>query len=91
MGRGWPGGMAGREGREGSTRSGILLPSLTMGEYEAPLAKVRKPRGLMPMEDMLDYGPLPLPGGYQRRQKKPKVYAAYGGKRSAVIKPERSF
>merc|ERR1712037_793631 len=51
---------------------------------------------------MLEYGPLPLPGGYQvltwtfssflqylhifitfhqRREKKPKVYAAYGGKR----------
>ena len=27
--------------------------------------RVRRPKGLMPMENMLEYGPLPLPGGYQ--------------------------
>ena len=68
----------------------------------AKVKRVRRPKGLMPMENMLEYGPLPLPGGYQvltwtfssflqylhifitfhqRREKKPKVYAAYGGKR----------
>ena len=26
---------------------------------------MRRPKGLMPMENMLEYGPLPLPGGYQ--------------------------
>ena len=27
--------------------------------------RVRRPKGLMPLENMLEYGPLPLPGGYQ--------------------------
>ena len=86
------------------------------------MKRVRRPKGLMPTENILEYGPLPLPGGYQvhhrcrctstststsagtstctftckstctstctftciffqRREKKPKMYAAYGGKR----------
>ena len=60
----------------------FVLPSAVMGEYEQPAGKQKKPKGLMPTENMLEYGPLPLPGGYQRREKKPKVYACYGGKRS---------
>merc|ERR1719340_436639 len=75
--------------RMGRERPGctFLLPSATMGEYEEPVKRVRRPKGLMPMENMLEYGPLPLPGGYQRRERKPKVYAAYGGKRDESPPP----
>ena len=29
------------------------------------MRRVRRPKGLMPTENILEYGPLPLPGGYQ--------------------------
>merc|ERR1712141_76350 len=79
--------MGERLGRSGRPGGNFLLPSAVMGEYEEPVKRVRRPKGLMPLENMLEYGPLPLPGGYQRRERKPKVYAAYGGKRDESPPP----
>ena len=58
-----------------------------MGEYEKPKHSKKKPKpvGLYPLPKEGTYGPAPsyappLPG-YTRRGTKPKVYAAYSGKR----------
>ena len=59
----------------------------SMGEYEKPKHSKKKPKpvGLYPLPKEGTYGPPPsyappLPG-YTRRGTKPKVYAAYSGKR----------
>ena len=58
-----------------------------MGEYEKPKPSKKKPKavGLYPLPKEGTYGPHPSYSpplqGYTRRGTKPKVYAAYSGKR----------
>jgi len=58
------------------------IPSEEIGEYESYKKKEKKKGGLYPLNEEGEYGPPPsalpppLPG-YQRRERKPKVYASY--------------
>jgi len=58
------------------------IPSLEIGEYEHYKKKQTKKGGLYPLGEEGEYGaapsslPPPLPG-YQKRERKPKVYASY--------------
>jgi len=58
------------------------IPSEEVGEYEQYKKKDRKKGGLYPLNEEGEYGPPPsalpppLPG-YQKRERKPKVYASY--------------
>jgi len=75
--------------RSTSLPSMRMIPSQDMGEYEDPNRRrsapgPRRPRGggLFPLNEEGEYGPppsaapKPLPG-YQKRERKPKVYASY--------------